>query len=427
MLRRTRLFLVLALSLGAPAVSAAPVTQRLQAAAEPNGTSATPAVSADGTVVAFVSLAGNLVADPTTGSLYSYDLASREFRALLPYGLAQTPTISQDGRYVAFNTDANGLAPGIDSQFSDILRVDRSDGSLLRATRGFGGLAANGPSETPAISGDGRWVAFTSLANNLVAPTTTPNRRHIYLTDMSNGFVELVTRSPDFAEGDRDAQALEANAMSSDGNRLVFTTGAENITPVFAGNVSDVIVRTRNSQTGTVTYENVNRSVTGTVGSLSSSRGSISPNGRFIVFRSGAANIVGNQAGDSDIFVRDLQQNTLRAVPAPAGYATCNRARITDGGDVLLQCAPDAGATALQLFHAAASGGIPRLVSVAHGTATPANGSSGQGFTLDATGAVIAMESAATNLIPVDGNVANDVFLVAESALLDGLFRDGFE
>jgi Tol biopolymer transport system component len=427
MSRRTQLASVLALCLAAPCALAAPVTQRLQSGAEPNGTSATPAVSADGTVVAFVSIANNLVADPTTGSLYAYDLATRGFSALLPYGQAQTPTISQDGRYVAFTTDANGLAPGIDSQFSDILRVDRSDGSITRATRGFGGVGANGPSETPAISGDGRWVAFTSLANNLVAPSTTANRRHIYLTDMSNGFVELVTRSPDFAEGDKDAQALEANAMASDGNRLVFTTGAENVAPVFAGNVSDVIVRTRDPQSGTVTYQNVNRSVAGAVGTQSSSRGTLSPNGRYVAFRSSATNIVTNQAGDSDLFVRDLQLDTLRALPAPPGFSACNRARVTDFGDVLMQCAPDAGSTALQLFFVPATGGAPRLVTRASGTTTGGNGSSGQSFTLDASGVVIALESAATNLVAQDGNVVNDVFVVAESALLDGLFRDGFE
>jgi Tol biopolymer transport system component len=427
MSRRTRLCFALSFCLAAPAALAAPVTQRVQAAAEPNGTSATPAVSADGTVVAFASFAGNLVPDPTTGALFTYGLVSRELRALLPYGNAQTPAISADGRYVAFTTDANGLAPGIDSQFNDILRVDTTDGSLARVTRGFGGAGANAGSETPVISGDGRWVAFTSLASNFVAPSTTANRRHIYLADMSNGLVELVTRSADAVEGDRDAQALEANALSSDGNRLVFTTGAENIAPVFAGNVSDVIVRSRDPQTGVVSYQNVNRSAAGAVGTLSSSRGSISPNGRYVVFRSGAANIVTNQAGDSDLFLRDLQLDTLRALPAPAGYAVCTRARVTDTGDVLMQCAPDAGSTALQLFYAAAGGPAPRLVSSAHASALPGNGSSGQSFTMDASGTLIAMESAATNLIAADGNVANDVFLVAEPQLLDGLFRDGFE
>jgi len=414
----------------ASAVAAEPIILRVDAPmTQPNGISAAPAVSANGRVVAFRSTSSNLVAGSGTSTLFAYDVVLGTIAALASTanGNLFDPAISADGRFVAFEASANNLAPGIDSQFSDVLRLDRETGEFVRASQGFGGTQANGGSAHAAISGDGRWVAFTSVASNLVARTTTGNRRHVYVMDMNNGFVDLATRGLDGTEGDRDALALEANAMSGDGRRLVFTTQAENLAPVFAGNVSDVIVRTRDPDTGAISFENVNRSVDGAVGTQSSSRGSISPNGRYVVFRSNAPNLLARQASDSRLYVRDLEAGTLRVLPAPTGHGTCDRARISDRGDVLMQCAPTAGSsTALQVFRVAAAGGAPQLMSFTS-TGAPGNASSGQAFTLSADGTVMAIESVASDLVPGDTNVAGDVFIVAEPDRFDRIFHDSFE
>lgn len=428
MVRKTRLAMALALGMTAQAAMADPVTVRVEDPLfQPNASSGAPAVSASGDAVAFVSAATNLVADPTTGGLFVYDRIADRIESLMPYGGAQAPSISADTRYVAFVTDANGLAPGVDSQFFEVLRVDRNTGTFARVSPGFGGAAPNSSSETPAISGDGRWVAFSSYASNHVSPSTTASRRHIYLTDMDNGTVQLLTRAPNGQEGDRDANPMEPNAMSSDGRRLAFATGAENIVPVFNGNVSDVIVMTRDLQSGTVTYQNVNRSVAGQVGTLSSDRGSLSPNGRYVVFRTAATNILATGPADSDLFVRDLDANALRVVRLPQGYNSCSRARVSDRGDVLMQCAPIAPATALQVFFAPASGAAPRLLTVDWADGTPGSASSGQNLTFSADGGLIAVESLTTDLVPNDTNFASDVFLIGEQRIFDRLFSDGFE
>lgn len=424
----TRMAMALVLGLAAQATMADPLTVRVQDPLfQPNASSGAPAVSANGNVVAFVSAATNLVEDATTGALFTYDRVVDRIDALMPYGGAQSPSISADGRYVAFVTDANGLAPGVDSSYFEVMRVDRGNGSFARVAPGFGGTAPNGPSEAPAISRDGRWVAFTSLANNHVSPATTVGRRQIYLTDMQSGAVQLVTRSASGQEGDRDALALEPNAISSDGRRLVFTTAAENVAPVFAGNVSDVIVMTRDLEAGTATYQNVNRSLAGAVGTLSSDRGSISPNGRYVVFRTAATNILATGPGDSDLFVRDLDANSLRVVRLPQGFNSCGRGRVNDRGDVLMQCAPVPPATALQAFVAPANGAAPTLVTRDWADGTPGTGSSGQNFTFSADGGLVAVESQSTDLVPVDTNSASDLFLVAEQGVFDRLFADGFE
>lgn len=428
MFRHTKTAAALIAGLALQTAQAAPITIRVQAGdTQPNAASGVPAVSANGKVVAFASAATNLVPDPTTGGLFSYDLVADRIDALLPFGGAQLPSISAQGRYVAFATDANGLAPGVDSSFLEILRVDRETGSFARVSPGAGGVAPNGPSDASAVSADGRWIAFTSLASNLVSPSTAGGRRHVYLADMDTGVVDLVTRNLDATEGNRDSLTIEASALSSDGRRLVFATGAENLTPVFVGNVSDVIVMTRDPQTGARSFQNVNRSVGGEVGTLSSDRGSISPNGRHVVFRTSATNILATQPGDSDLFVRDLDANTLRAVRLPAGYDACNRARVSDNGDVLMQCAPSAPATALQVLYAPASGAAPRLVSVDWLDGSAGQGSSGQAFGFSADGKLIALESQSTDLVDADTNTAADVFLVAEPEVFDSLFSDGFE
>lgn len=418
-----------AFSLALPA-AAEPIILRIEAPmTQPNGISAAPAVSANGRVVAFRSTATNLAAGTGTSTLFAYDIVLGSIDPLAPTanGNLFDPTISADGRYIAFETSANNLAPGIDSSFNDVLRLDRDSGQFLRASQGFGGTQANGGSAHAAISGDGRFLAFTSLASNLVAPTTTGNRRHVYVADMSNGLVELATRSGEGIEGDRDSLALEANAMSSDGRRLVFTSQAENLAPVFAGNVSDVFVRSRDPNTGAVSFEMVNRSAAGALGTQSSSRGSISPNGRHVVFRSNATNLLVRQTGDSTLYVRNLDSGALRVLPLPTGYGSCDRARISDAGDVLMQCAPAiGGVTALQVFRVAAAGGAPQLMSFTPAGA-PGNASSGQAFTLSADGSVMSIESAASDLVPGDTNVAGDVFIVADPAVFDRVFRDGFE
>ena len=410
---------------------AAPVTVRIEGASgEPNGQSVTPAVAADGRHVVFASSATNF--DPLAeSSLYLHDLAERTVTALVPDandGMMK-PSISADGRYVAFESAATNLTSEMDSSFADVYLLDRESGAVELVSRGFGFIAPNSRSINAAVSGDGRFVAFTSLANNLVAPTTTASREHVYFADRTTGgLVELVTRSPDTSEeGDKPAEALEPTAYSRDGTRLVFTTAAENIAPVNAGNSFDVFVMRYDPTSRGRSYEMVNRGADGTLGNLSSSRGSISPNGRYVVFRTGANNILPPNGSPSDFYVRDLASGTLVAVPLPPGYGSCVRARVADDADVLMQCAPVTGnGTAEQVFFIAGATGTPVLASAAIGGA-PGAMSSGQGLALDASGDLAAFSSFAPDLVAGDTNGASDVFLRAEPGVLDRLFADGFE
>jgi Tol biopolymer transport system component len=150
-----------------------------------NAESAAPMISPDGGYVAFQSFAGNLVEDDTNGTtdVFVHDLSSGETTRVSngmagtdPNGDSGIPAISGDGRYVAFQSYASNLVPGDTNMTVDVFRHDRTTGETQRVSVGDDGEQANGPSndpgEDPSISTDGRYVCFASAATNLVDDDT---------------------------------------------------------------------------------------------------------------------------------------------------------------------------------------------------------------------------------------------------------------
>jgi len=149
--------------------------------AQGNNNSEYPAISADGRFVAFMSLATNLVAGDTNGvmDVFVHDRGTGQTtRVSVASGGAQgngtsaVPAISADGRFVAFYSYANNLVPGDTNRRSDVFIHDRGTGQTTRVSVASGEAQANDSSEYPAISADGRFVAFESYADNLVAGDT---------------------------------------------------------------------------------------------------------------------------------------------------------------------------------------------------------------------------------------------------------------
>src|SRR5262249_22216540 len=159
------------------------LTERVSVASD--GTQAdeesfSPAISADGRFVAFGSIASNLaradtnrftdvfVHDRQTGLTERVSIASDGSQG---NGFSGLPAISADGRYVAFVSDATDLVPGDTNGFADVFVRDRQTGTTERISVASGGTQANnysGPGDHLAISSDGRFVAFSSRATNLV-------------------------------------------------------------------------------------------------------------------------------------------------------------------------------------------------------------------------------------------------------------------
>jgi Tol biopolymer transport system component len=152
------------------------------------------------------------------------------------------PVISADGRYVAFASAASNLVPGDTNGRFDTFIHDRKTGRNWRASvasDGTEGDADSGGGYFPAISADGRYVAFVSSATNLVADDTN-GVDDVFVHDRKTGRTERVSVDP---SGDQGNATSFGPAISNNGQIVAFTS--DNLVPGDTNGVSDVFVRVR--------------------------------------------------------------------------------------------------------------------------------------------------------------------------------------
>jgi TolB protein len=211
----------------------------------PNGPSRAPAISRDGRVVVFASSATNLNDGPdVNGSaedIYAYDTASRTVSLVSvdstgrqpTRGSSFAPTISADGRFIAFTSMADldgsrqSTPPGLKPLANVYLRDTRLGTTTRVSTRSGGGLP-NGSSYDAAISGDGRRIAFTSDATNL-GPRDDNGVTDIFLVELDTKVVTLVSRS---VSGKSANGPSGRAAISTNGDTVVFQSDASDLTCV---------------------------------------------------------------------------------------------------------------------------------------------------------------------------------------------------
>ena len=424
---------------------------------EANNHSRDPSVSADGRFVVFSSDATDLIGGDTNGVedvfVHDRETGITERVSVGPgvQGNAGSfeASISADGRFVAFTSDAsNLLGPGADTNgFADVFVRDRQMGTTERVSVGPGGLEADLDSNTPSISADGRFVAFLSAATNLLGPGADTNGFvDVFVHDRQMGITERVSVGPGNLETDKDSVMLSGSSISADGRFVTFYSQATNLlgTDVDMNSDYDVFVHDRQTHV----TERVSVGPGGLEADGANLYPSISADGRFVAFLSGADNLLGpglDNNSTTDIFVRDrLTATTERISVGPAGLEA-------DGPSLYSAISPEGRFVA---FMSAASnllgpGGdsavpfdvylhdrqtrITERVSVGPG-GVAGNMNSGDilGISLSAGGRVVAFQSLATNLIAAgDTNGKIDIYVrgpgVAPDAFgIDGLlFNDG--
>ena len=305
------------------------------AGAQGNGDSDTPAISADGRYVAFASLATNLVAGDSN---LAYDVFLRD-RLLgvterVSVDSAGTQgdgasghdfgiSISADGRYVAFASDATNLVVGDANGTWDVFVRDRLLGTTERVSVDSGGAEGDGLSYGPSISADGRFVAFASLATNLVAGDTNGSR-DVFVRDRLLATTERVSVDSTGAESQNDTSgSIHAPlSISADGLRVAFSSDATNLVPGDTNGTSDVFVRDRLFGT----TERVSVDSAGTQGNADSFHPSISADGLAVAFDSFATNLVsGDTNAVGDVFVRNLRRATTERVSVSSAGAQASR------------------------------------------------------------------------------------------------------
>lgn len=220
-------------------------------------------------------------------------------------GDSSSPSISADGRWIAFASDATNLVPNDTNGVTDIFVHDRQTGETTRVSVSTNGEQANGKSTFPAISGNGRYLAFQSDAANLV-PTDTNGLPDIFVHDRLTGETK---RASVGLNGEQANGASSNVSISHDGRYLAYQTMASNLVRGDDNSAWDVYVYD-NGVTGNVVRASV--SSEGVGGNLESVNPQISGDGRIVVFAS-ASDLVDNDTSRSlDIFAynRVLAQTT---------------------------------------------------------------------------------------------------------------------
>src|SRR5262249_50865216 len=150
-------------------------------------------------------------------------------------------SLSADGRFAAFAASSNNLVPNDTNGVSDIFVRDRATNTTTRVSVSSAGAQANNGSLQPALSADGRFVAFQSSASNLV-PGDTNGRSDIFVHDRVTGVTTRVSVADEGVQADGDSSQP---TLSADGRFVAFSSSATNLVTGDTNGVMDVFVHDR--------------------------------------------------------------------------------------------------------------------------------------------------------------------------------------
>jgi len=235
-------------------------------------------------------------------------------------------SISADGRFVAFSSFASNLVPPDGNDDADIFVRDRGTATIspstIRVTMAFGGGDPDDYSSSPAISADGQWVAFGSVATNLIgAGEDTNGARDVFVWEQVTKQITRVSVGPGGLQADGTSAGWGC-AISGDGQRIAFDSRATNLADKVTDGTLNIFVRDRTSN------QTILASVAANGVDLAngpSIYAAISADGRYVPFVSDATNLVeGDTNGVRDVFVRDLQEGVTKRVSVGPDGAQAN-------------------------------------------------------------------------------------------------------
>ena len=302
-----------------------------------NSLSFAPTISADGRYVAYLSPATDLVPGDLNGSIDTFitDLVTGQHRLVstaadgtqASAGSINRPSLSAQARFVAFDSAAANLTAGDANSRDDVFVKDLLTGAIVRASEGPAGEAMGGGFEgdlRPALSADGRYVVFATMAGLLAADTN--GARDIYRKDLLTGALARVSVTATGVQG--NAESRDAT-LSADGRLVSFTSLAGNLATGDGAGSADIFVK--DMVTGTLTLLSSNAA--GTPGFGQSVNAAISADGGTIVFASTAPDLIAADGNATqDVFAAGL------GAPVGTGTGTndADTLRGNDGADTLL-------------------------------------------------------------------------------------------
>ena len=310
-----------------------------------NAAAESPVISADGRRVAFESLATNLAGSDVNEQIDVYwcDLATGEVRrvstpltdGINTSGTSLAPSISGDGRFVAFTSDAGGLTSA-DGGRAGVFWKDMETGAITTVDVAPGATTSNGTGTHPRISNDGNYVVFDSDATDLPGGDQNGPRVDVFRKHVLGGTVDLISAAPGGASADSTA-----NSISGDGNVVAFSSAAPNLVEGDSNGTTDVF--TRNLATGLVARVSTRSDGSQLAGP--SYAAAVSGTGRYVAFASRAPGAVAGTAATArarvyrkDVFTGELVLGSVGVnlaprtrIDAPLGVLPRRRARTIEG------------------------------------------------------------------------------------------------
>jgi Tol biopolymer transport system component len=296
------------------------------------GESMSPALSADGSILAFASDGRNIYPvwpEANFRQVYTISgtgivdgtVSTRSPRPLLlngqgVMGTADAPSVSSNGSLIAFTSSAV-LVEGVTGGVSQVYVRNTANGAIALVSSDALGVAANGAAINPSMSDDGRYVLFASSATNLGSQSSV---QQIYLKNRTTGAVTLVSAD---ASGNPGNAASTNARLSADGAYAVFESDATNLTAT-SKSAGQIYFRALASGTTVLITQSASGAPAG--GSMPA----LSGDGRFVVFKSAGANLVAGVAPTTpQIYVRDMFAGTTRLVSSDINGKAANGASDT--------------------------------------------------------------------------------------------------
>lgn len=331
-------------------------------------------------------------------------------------GYSTEGAVSADGSHVCFSSASSSLVTGDANGFSDVFLKDTQTGAVKLVSTDSSESQGNGASDRCDISGDGRYVAFASLASNLV-PNDTNGKEDVFVKDMLTGATTRLSTDSSGGQGliPYGFSYSSYPSISDDGRFVVF----QSLIGLNPEDYWHVDIYLKDTVTGEIKWISSNNSGIG--GNADSSHPSISANGQYVTFHSYASNLVSgdNGAPFNDVFVKDMTTGTIAGVSknslgAWGDSASSFPSVSADGRYIVFQSAAsnlvpgDINSYTNIFVKDMETGGIS-LVS------TDSSGNPGNFYSqkpdISADGRFVSFYSDASNLVLTDLNAANDVFL----------------
>jgi len=391
-------------------------------------------ISADGRYVAFKTYASDLDPRDTNGKADIYvrdrltnttQLVSLNLSGTASgNGVSQRPQISANGRYVVYESYASDLVAADMNLAPDIFVYDTQTHTNQLVSVALGSSnSGNGGSSQAAFTPDGRYVAFSSTAWNLVS--VTPGGVNVFLRDLVAGTTTLVSAS------NGNTASADEPVITPDGRFVAFRSARPGLVPTLTSVGEDIFVWDRLTRTTKL----VSINGAGTAGENGNAdHPVISDDGRIIAFETYGSDLgLRDTNGFSDIYARDMATNRTYLVSANSSGSdsgnnhSFNPTMSANGQVIVFESSAnnlgprDTDGNYLDVYARNLTTGVTQAVSITFDNTECANGLFSRNARITPDGRFVIFESLGTNLHPLDTNPLPDVYvrdLVAQKTIL---------